>query len=171
MNQEYSMARACPGNIVQVPSLTEEEAVQALKFYSCISYLIPEDYLWRSLARSCNFAGQCHPLYLKLKGVGLRTKGRLSFNNQKWKELFSSLEIRGNARCNDTISCEAEVLCGVEKSFIMLPSHLQDVFIDLATTWEVDHVWYLEWSRLELVRYQYVDNYCTKDAMSYAVRN
>ncbi|KAI5080957.1 hypothetical protein GOP47_0004140 [Adiantum capillus-veneris] len=130
-NQEHSVPPTCP-RIIHVPSLSEAEAVEAIKSYSCFSSFIPKNFL-QHLASSCFFQGQCHPLYLKLKGIELQMKGRASFDDQKWEDLISSLqsEARGNAHDDTIRSSEEAVKRCVERSLDILPSHLQNLFIDL----------------------------------------
>ncbi|MCO5550197.1 hypothetical protein L7F22_003679 [Adiantum nelumboides] len=108
--------------------LTEDEAIEALRSYSCFSRFIPVDCL-RSLARSCFFREQCHPLYLRLKGTELRKKGRASFNDQKWKDLISESQCTA-AHVNDT---EQAVLQILGKSLDECSPFVQKVFIDLVT--------------------------------------
>ncbi|MCO5607453.1 hypothetical protein L7F22_061649 [Adiantum nelumboides] len=114
--------------LLKIPSLTEDEAIEALRSYSCFSRFIPVDCL-RSLARSCFFREQCHPLYLRLKGTELRKKGRASFNDQKWKDLISESQCTA-AHVNDT---EQAVLQILGKSLDECSLFVQKVFIDLVT--------------------------------------
>ncbi|KAI5082030.1 hypothetical protein GOP47_0001773 [Adiantum capillus-veneris] len=102
--------------------------MDAIKSYCCFSSFIPKSSLQR-LATSCYFQGKCHPLYLKLKAVQLEIIGNASFNDQKWEGLVSSLESDGgNADGNKS---EEAIQRAVEKSLDILPSHLQNLFIDL----------------------------------------
>ncbi|KAI5059399.1 hypothetical protein GOP47_0025718 [Adiantum capillus-veneris] len=147
--------------IMHIPSLTEAEAVEALKSYCGFSCFIPEEHL-QSLAHSCFFQGQCHPLYLKLKGAELEIRGRASFNGHKWKETISSMVSNGGNHGDS--SGKAAVLRAVEKSLDVLPSHLQDFFINLVS-WE--HVFknkrYSDGHHLDYLRFHCNDG--TEDAM------
>ncbi|MCO5557697.1 hypothetical protein L7F22_011268 [Adiantum nelumboides] len=113
-----------------VPSMSEAEAVEALKSYSCFSDSIPPEHLTR-LARSCFFEEQCHPLLLKLKGKELRERGRARFSSQEWKCLIDGLQVADDDV--DYVDSEDQVVQVLLKSFDTLPRRLQNIFTDLLT--------------------------------------
>ncbi|KAI5062105.1 hypothetical protein GOP47_0022644 [Adiantum capillus-veneris] len=98
-NIEGTSRRTSNNSVVYVPSLNEEEAMQALKSYCCnSSFIIPDEYL-RKLALSCFFEEQCHPLCLMLRGKVLRQvirPGRDNFDSQQW--ITDPMSSEGNAQ-------------------------------------------------------------------------
>ncbi|KAI5080666.1 hypothetical protein GOP47_0003849 [Adiantum capillus-veneris] len=60
-------------SVVPVPSLTDEEAIQALRSYCCdASFFIADEDLRKIALNFWFFEEQCHPLCLKLQGAALR---------------------------------------------------------------------------------------------------
>ncbi|KAI5062171.1 hypothetical protein GOP47_0022710 [Adiantum capillus-veneris] len=143
-------------NVVHIPSLTEEEAMQALRYYCCdSSFIIPDEDLRKIALNSCFFEEQCHPLCLKLQGAALRQVLRqdpAKFNSQEWVTDPKS-----------NIYSEGAVLKVVEKSLDAVPSSLLNLFIDLATFKSDDFTTWIRYPPWTFVRLHY-DDY-TEDRM------
>lgn len=129
---EELLKRLLLPTIMPVPSITEEEAIGALMSYSSANsfpHVIPQEHV-RSLARSCFFKEQCHPLLLRAKGAKLRVIGGRIRSAQDWNTYISSLQARP---IHNDEEMEATVLSVLETSLLQLHPKLQKIFLDLAT--------------------------------------
>ncbi|KAI5062902.1 hypothetical protein GOP47_0021449 [Adiantum capillus-veneris] len=124
--------------IVHVPSMNEEDAVEALISYSCLPInMLPSRHQLTRLARSCFIGELCYPLFVKERGFALREQGREWLNDADWESVIRKLQVGwdpGIGEENRLVAGKEDLVMQVlQKSFDRLTPKLQEFFSDLVT--------------------------------------